>query len=86
VKNFFEKHTAMSESGEGIDWAVAKALAFAAPIVESNHVRLSGQDVERRSFSQRHLVLHDQETGVKYSPVDHVVMNQNKELFTISNR
>jgi 2-oxoglutarate dehydrogenase complex dehydrogenase (E1) component-like enzyme len=38
-------HTAMSESGEGIDWAVAEAVAFTTPIVEGNHARLSGHDV-----------------------------------------
>jgi 2-oxoglutarate dehydrogenase complex dehydrogenase (E1) component-like enzyme len=42
VNKIFEQHTAMSESGEGIDWHVDEALAFAAPIVEGNHVRLSG--------------------------------------------
>jgi 2-oxoglutarate dehydrogenase E1 component len=86
VKKIFEQRAAMIESGEGIDWAVAEALAFAALIVEGNHVRLSGQDVERGTFSHRHSVLHDQETGAKYCPLDHVVMNQNEELFTVSNR
>ena len=86
VKKIFDLRAAMIESGEGIDWAVAEALAFAALIVEGNHVRLSGQDVERGTFSHRHSVLHDQETGAKYCPLDHVVMNQNEELFTVSNR
>ena len=76
----------MIESGEGIDWAVAEALAFATLIVEGNHVRLSGQDVERGTFSHRHAVLHDQETGAKYCPLDHVAMYQSAELFTVSNR
>lgn len=60
---------------------LAEALAFASPIDEGNHARLSGQNVERGSFSQRHL---HQETGPKYCPSDHVMMNQNEELFTIS--
>ncbi|KAF8680807.1 hypothetical protein HU200_045544 [Digitaria exilis] len=85
VKKIFELRAAMIESGEGIDWAVAEALAFATLIVEGNHVRLSGQDVERGTFSHRHAVLHDQETGVKYCPLDHVAMNQSEELFTVSN-
>lgn len=76
----------MIETGEGIDWAVGEALAFATLLVEGNHVRLSGQDVERGTFSHRHAVLHDQDTGEKYCPLDHVLMNQNEEMFTVSNR
>lgn len=45
---------------QGVDWATAEALAFGTLIVEGNHVRLSGQDVERGTFSHRHAVLHDQ--------------------------
>ncbi|ONM56853.1 2-oxoglutarate dehydrogenase E1 component [Zea mays] len=86
MKKIFELHAATIESGQGIDWAVAEALAFATLIVEGNHVRLSGQDVERGTFSHRHAVLHDHETGAKYCPLDHVAMNQNEELFTVSNR
>jgi 2-oxoglutarate dehydrogenase E1 component len=47
-----------------VDWATAEALAFSTLLSEGNHVRLSGQDVERGTFSHRHAVLHDQETGV----------------------
>ncbi|AQL07059.1 2-oxoglutarate dehydrogenase E1 component [Zea mays] len=75
VKKIFELRAAMIESAQGIDWAVAEALAFATLIVEGNHVRLSGQDVERGTFSHQHAVLHDQETGAKYCPLDHVAMN-----------
>ena len=48
--------------GEGIDWATAEALAFGSLLSEGTHVRLSGQDVERGTFSQRHALLHDQKT------------------------
>lgn len=76
----------MIETGEGIDWAVGEALAFATLIVEGNHVRLSGQDVERGTFSHRHSVIHDQETGEKYCPLDHLISDQDEEMFTVSNR
>ncbi|KAL2472888.1 Fcf2 domain-containing protein [Forsythia ovata] len=46
----------MIETGEGIDWAVGEALAFATLLVEGNHVSLIGQDVERGTFSHRHAV------------------------------
>ena len=86
VKKIFDLRRQMIETGEGIDWAVGEALAFATLIIEGNHVRLSGQDVERGTFSHRHAVIHDQETGEQYCPLDHLVMNQDEELFTVSNR
>nr|GMD86094.1 2-oxoglutarate dehydrogenase, mitochondrial-like [Ipomoea batatas] len=85
VKRIFADRQKMIETGEGVDWALGEALAFATLLVEGNHVRLSGQDVERGTFSHRHSVLHDQETGEKYCPLDHVLMNQNEEMFTVSN-
>nr|CAD1822076.1 unnamed protein product [Ananas comosus var. bracteatus] len=85
VKKIYEQRAQMVETGEGIDWAFGEALAFATLIVEGNHVRLSGQDVERGTFSHRHSVIHDQETGEKYCPLDHIIMNQDEEMFTVSN-
>jgi 2-oxoglutarate dehydrogenase E1 component len=63
IKKVYEQRRAMIESGEGVDWATAEALAFATLLVEGNHVRLSGQDVERGTFSHRHAVVHDQVSG-----------------------
>ncbi|KAK7273057.1 hypothetical protein RIF29_14103 [Crotalaria pallida] len=85
VKRIYEQRAQMIETGEDIDWGMAEALAFATLLVEGNHVRLSGQDVERGTFSHRHSVVHDQTTGDKYCPLDHVIMNQNEEMFTVSN-
>ena len=50
-----------------------------------NHVRLSGQDVERGTFSHRHTVIHDQKTGDKYTPLAHVFQGQRPGQFTVSN-
>ncbi|GKB70280.1 2-oxoglutarate dehydrogenase, mitochondrial-like protein, partial [Tanacetum coccineum] len=86
LRKYFADHFKMIDTGEGVDWAVAEALAFATLLVEGNHVRLSGQDVERGTFSHRHSVVHDQETGDRYCPLDHVMMNQHEEMFTVSNR
>lgn len=85
VKRIFDQRAQMIETGKGVDWAVGEALAFATLLVEGNHVRLSGQDVERGTFSHRHSVLHDQETGERYCPFDHVTINQPEEMFTVSN-
>lgn len=86
VKKVYEDRALMIETGEGLDWGMGEALAFATLLVEGYHVRLSGQDVERGTFSHRHAMIHDQETGNKYCPLDHVMENQNEEMFTVSNR
>jgi multifunctional 2-oxoglutarate metabolism enzyme len=52
-----------------LDWAHAEALAFASLLTESTPVRLTGQDTERGTFSQRHLVLHDAKTGRAFCPI-----------------
>ena len=48
------------ESGEGIDWATGEALGFGTLLLDGHRVRLSGEDVQRGTFSQRHAVLVDQ--------------------------
>jgi 2-oxoglutarate dehydrogenase E1 component len=64
------------EEGRGIDWATAEALAFGTLLVEGYPVRLSGQDSERGTFSQRHSVLMDQATEKKYTPLRHIAKDQ----------
>ena len=56
----------------GIDWGHAEALAYASLLVEGIPVRLTGQDVQRGTFAQRHLVLHDVQTGETYTPMQHL--------------
>src|SRR5438309_6161207 len=56
----------------GIDWAHAEALAFASLVVEGTPIRLTGQDTERGTFSQRHLVLHDAVNGQRYAPIQNL--------------
>ncbi|KAH7925936.1 2-oxoglutarate dehydrogenase, E1 component [Leucogyrophana mollusca] len=58
------------EEGRGIDWSTAEALAFGSLALEKIHVRVSGQDVERGTFSQRHAVIHDQTTEQQYVPLN----------------
>ncbi|HAA93855.1 MAG TPA: 2-oxoglutarate dehydrogenase E1 component [Rhodospirillaceae bacterium] len=66
----------MFESGEGIDWATAEALAFGTLLCESTPVRLSGEDCQRGTFSQRHSVLIDQENGERYVPLNNIRFGQ----------
>ncbi|GIL90737.1 hypothetical protein Vretimale_15815 [Volvox reticuliferus] len=85
IRKVYEQRRAMVDSGEGVDWAMAEALAFATLLSEGNHVRLSGQDVERGTFSHRHAVLHDQNSGAKYVPLNHVFPGQKNNSFTVCN-
>jgi 2-oxoglutarate dehydrogenase E1 component len=64
------------EAGDGIDWATAEALAIASLCAEGTHVRMSGQDSGRGTFSHRHAVLVDQESEQRYVPIDHVRAGQ----------
>src|SRR5262249_12171807 len=64
------------ETGEGIDWATAEALALCSLLLEGRPVRLSGQDTERGTFSQRHSVLIDQENEDRYIPFNHLGEHQ----------
>lgn len=58
--------------GVGIDWATAESLAFGTLLLEGNHIRLSGQDVQRGTFSHRHAVIIDQVNGSNYVPANHL--------------
>ena len=62
----------MIDTGQGIDWATAEALAFGTLLLEGYPVRLSGQDCTRGTFSQRHSGIIDQETEERYLPLNHI--------------
>jgi len=55
------------EEGSGIDWGTGEALAIGTLLLEGNHVRLTGQDVQRGTFSHRNCVVHDQDTDAEYT-------------------
>ncbi len=61
---------AMDEGG--IEFGHAEALALASLLTEDVHIRLTGQDTERGTFSHRHLVLHDEKTGLRYAPIQNL--------------
>ena len=60
VGKIYQQRAGMVSSGKAIDWALAEQLAWGTLLLEGNHVRISGQDVERGTFSHRHCVVHDQ--------------------------
>ena len=72
IGRFLENRRKAIESGDGIDWATAEALAFGSLLDEGHRVRLSGQDSERGTFSQRHSVLIDQEDESRYVPLNNL--------------
>ena len=59
-----------------LDWASAEAAAFATLLVKGHPIRMTGQDCERGTFSQRHAVLHDPKTGEKYVPLKNLAPDQ----------
>lgn len=66
-----------------IDWGHAETLAFAAILRDGNPIRFSGQDAQRGTFSQRHLVLHDKNNGSEYTPLHHI--SDSKASFAVYN-
>jgi 2-oxoglutarate dehydrogenase E1 component len=66
----WERRAAILSQPDGkIDWAHAESLAFAAILADGTPIRLTGQDSERGTFSQRHLVLHDAASGRRWVPL-----------------
>jgi 2-oxoglutarate dehydrogenase E1 component len=83
LKKHYEQRIQSVREGKQIDWANAEALAWAHLLEQGYTVRLSGQDVERGTFSHRHAVLHDQVTGKKFIPLHNIC--KNPENFQIHN-
>jgi 2-oxoglutarate dehydrogenase E1 component len=70
MKQLERRRDALSEGG--IDWGQAEALAFASLLSDGIPIRLTGQDTERGTFSHRHAVLHDVNTGATFTPMQHL--------------
>ncbi|MFP5353635.1 MAG: 2-oxoglutarate dehydrogenase E1 component [Gemmatimonadota bacterium] len=71
AKQLERRREALGDAG-GIDWGHAEALAFASLVSEGVHVRISGQDAERGTFTHRHAVLNDVNGGGKHTPLQHL--------------
>lgn len=79
IQRFLDsRRKAILEDGAGIDWSTAEALAFSTLLLDGHPVRLSGQDSERGTFSQRHSVLIDQENEDRYTPFNHLREGQSR--------
>ncbi len=76
IKRFLEGRTQASKEGGPVDWSFGEALAFGTLLLEGTPVRLSGQDSERGTFSQRHSVLFDLDTRERYVPLHNLDARQ----------
>lgn len=85
VKKIFDARVKAISEGKGIDWGTAEALAFATLIDEGNHVRISGQDVERGTFSHRHAHVWYQDKDGVYVPINAVAKPDTNRDFIASN-
>jgi 2-oxoglutarate dehydrogenase E1 component len=72
IQRFLDNRRKTIAGGKDVDWATAEALAIGSLLLEGHPVRLSGQDCERGTFSQRHSVLFDQETEARHTPLNHI--------------
>ncbi len=72
IKRFIDARAEALKNGGPFDWGTGEALAFGTLMLEGAPIRLSGQDCERGTFSHRHAVWNDVETGAKYSPFKHL--------------
>ena len=83
LKRILANRTKTVNEGKNIDMSTGEALAFGSLVMEGHHVRVSGQDVERGTFSQRHAVLHDQESESTFTPLKNLGKDQGS--FVIAN-
>jgi 2-oxoglutarate dehydrogenase E1 component len=83
VQKLYEQRVEMAEGKRLFDYGAAELLAYASLLADGTHVRLVGQDSQRGTFNQRHSVLVDTETEVRYAPLDH--MTETQARFEIHN-
>jgi 2-oxoglutarate dehydrogenase E1 component len=76
TRRLLDSRLQMSRGERPLDWGAAEALAFATLATEGYPVRLTGQDSERGTFSHRHAVLHDYESGQTHAPLQHLAVGQ----------
>ena len=69
LQRFMDGRREMADGARPLDWSAAEALALASLLVEGAPIRFSGQDSTRGTFSHRHAVLHDVETGETHTPL-----------------
>ncbi|MCD1145703.1 multifunctional oxoglutarate decarboxylase/oxoglutarate dehydrogenase thiamine pyrophosphate-binding subunit/dihydrolipoyllysine-residue succinyltransferase subunit [Kocuria sp. LUK] len=77
LRKLLERREAMTREG-GVDWGMGELMAFGSLLMEGVPVRMSGQDVRRGTFTQRHAVFFDAETGAEWTPLNHLAGDQER--------
>jgi 2-oxoglutarate dehydrogenase E1 component len=83
IKRLLDQRAKAHANGGPIDWGLGESLAIGTLLLDGTHVRLSGQDCQRGTFSHRHAVLHDSETLQTYTPLKHV--REGQTMFCVYN-
>ena len=78
VEKLLQEKIKVLETEQKIDWATAELLAYGSILIEGNIVRMSGQDVQRGTFSHRHAILRDEQTNKGYNRLNHFQEKQEK--------
>ena len=76
VQKLYEQRVEMAEGKRAFDYGSAELLAYASLLTQGTPVRLTGQDTQRGTFNQRHAVLVDTETEIRYTPLEHLTETQ----------
>ncbi|KPI87352.1 putative 2-oxoglutarate dehydrogenase E1 component [Leptomonas seymouri] len=84
LKTLLDRRVESIETGTGIDWGTAEALAFGSLLLEGHQVRVTGEDVECGTYSQRHAVLYGQQQMRAYVPLAHISDDQGKMIINNS--
>ena len=87
VKKLYEQRVEMAEGKRAFDYGAAELLAFASLVTAGTPVRLTGQDSQRGTFNQRHAVITDTETELRYVPLEHIgaAIEKPQALFEVYN-
>ena len=83
VEKLIQDKIKVLETEQKVDWATAELMAYGSILIEGNIVRMSGQDVQRGTFSHRHAILRDENTNKGYNRLNH--FQENQEKFRIYN-
>jgi 2-oxoglutarate dehydrogenase E1 component len=78
VEKLLQEKIKLMESEQKVDWATAELMAYGSLLIDGNIVRMSGQDVQRGTFSHRHAVIRDEQTNKGHNRLNHFTESQEK--------